>query len=129
VVTFVKEMGNVAEKKSGAPHDVAATVEAVFGCKWSLRILELIRQGVCRPGAIERALEGLTPKVQTYYFRRMMVLGILDRVVYPEIPPRVEYHLTEFGLQFLPILDSIAALQRDLTSADAASRRNHHERV
>jgi DNA-binding HxlR family transcriptional regulator len=114
VVTFVKEMGNLAKNKLSAPHDVAATVEAVFGCKWSLRILELIRQGVCRPGAIERALEGLTPKVQTYYFRRMEALGILDRVVYPEIPPRVEYHLTEFGLQFLPILDSIAELQRDL---------------
>jgi DNA-binding HxlR family transcriptional regulator len=114
VVTFVKEMGNLVEKNSATPPDVAATVEAVFGCKWSLRILELIRQGVCRPGAIERALEGLTPKVQTYYFRRMMTLGILNRVVYPEIPPRVEYHLTEFGLHFLPILDSIAALQRDL---------------
>ena len=108
-------MGNLAEKNLAGPHDVAATVEAVFGCKWSLRILELIRQGVCRPGAIERALYGLTPKVQTYYFRRMVALGILDRVVYPEIPPRVEYHLTEFGGHFLPILDSIAELQRNLT--------------
>lgn len=110
-------MGNLAEKNLAAPPDVAATVEAVFGCKWSLRILELIRQGVRRPGAIERALEGLTPKVQTYYFRRMVSLGILDRVVYPEIPPRVEYHLTEFGMRFLPILDSIAALQRDLNGS------------
>ncbi|HJX90995.1 MAG TPA: helix-turn-helix domain-containing protein [Pyrinomonadaceae bacterium] len=110
-------MGNLSEKISAAPHDVAATVEAVFGCKWSLRILELIRQGVNRPGAIERALEGLTPKVQTYYFRRMEALGILDRVVYAEIPPRVEYHLTEFGQHFLPILDSIAELQRDLNHA------------
>jgi len=113
----VKEIGNLAEKNSDAPHDVAATVEAVFGCKWSLRILGLIRQGVNRPGAIERALEGLTPKVQNYYFRRMVELGILDRVVYPEIPPRVEYHLTEFGQNFLPILDSIADLQRDLNRA------------
>src|SRR5262245_34876741 len=107
-------MENLVEKKSAASHDVAATVEAVFGCKWSLRILELIRQGVNRPGAIERALEGLTPKVQTYYFRRMVALGILERMVYPEIPPRVEYHLTDFGLRFMPILDSIAELQRDL---------------
>ena len=114
MLTFVKEMGNLAEKNSAGPRDVAATVEAVFGCKWSLRILELIRQGVCRPGAIERALDGLTPKVQTYYFRRMEALGILDRVVYAEIPPRVEYHLTEFGRNFLPILDAIANLQREL---------------
>ena len=106
--------GEFPQKKSCDAPDVAATVEAVFGCKWSLRILELIRQGVVRPGAIERALEGLTPKVQSYYFRRMVSLGILARVVYPEIPPRVEYHLTDFGRRFLPILDSIAELQRDL---------------
>jgi len=110
----MKEMENFGRKSSAAPPDVAAAVEAVFGCKWSLRILELIRQGVCRPGAIERALEGLTPKVQTYYFRRMVGLGVLERIVYPEIPPRVEYHLTDFGLRFVPILDSIAELQKDL---------------
>lgn len=112
-------MANFPKKNSKERLDVAAVVEAVFGCKWSLRILGLIRQGVCRPGAIERALEGLTPKVQTYYFRRMVTLGILERIIYPEIPPRVEYHLTDFGLRFMPILDSIDELQRDL---EAASR-------
>src|SRR5215208_1519345 len=113
----MKEMENSRQKNSTDPPDVAATVEAVFGCKWSLRILALIRHGVCRPGAIERALEGLTPKVQQYYFRRMVSLGILDRVVYPEIPPRVEYRLTDFGERFLPILDAIEELQRDLKSS------------
>lgn len=68
----MKEMPLFAKKSSEETLDVAAIVEAVFGCKWSLRILGLIRQGICRPGAIERALEGLTPKVQTYYFRRMV---------------------------------------------------------
>lgn len=94
--------------------DVAATVEAVFGCKWSLRILELIRRGINRPGTIERALEGLTPKVLNYYFRRMASLGILEKVIYPEVPPHVEYVLTSFGQRFVPILDSIATLQRSL---------------
>ena len=94
--------------------DVAATVEAVFGCKWSLRILRLIRQGVCRPGAIERSLEGLTTKVQHHYFQRMTSLGVLERVVFPEVPPRVEYRLTAFGEKFLPILDAIDGLQRQL---------------
>ena len=117
----MKETGLLPKKKSQEPSwetlNVAATVESVFGCKWSLRILALIRQGVCRPGAIERALPGLTPKVQTYYFRRMMEMGLLERVVYPEIPPRVEYHLTAFGLRFMPILDSIAELQREMEAA------------
>jgi DNA-binding HxlR family transcriptional regulator len=111
----MKEMPSLRDQKvSAKPPEVAEVIEAVFGCKWSLRILGLIRQGICRPGAIERKLEGLTPKVQNYYFRRMTELGILRRVVYPAVPPHVEYHLTDFGLRFVPILDSIEALQQEL---------------
>lgn len=115
----MKEMKETAEPlqesdSSGSVPGVAETVEAVFGCKWSLRILGLIRGGVNRPGAIERMLQGLTPKVQNYYFRRMVDLGILERIVYPEVPPRVEYRLTNFGQRFMPILDSIEELQREL---------------
>jgi DNA-binding HxlR family transcriptional regulator len=98
---------------TGSPN-VAETIEAVFGCKWSLRILGLIREGINRPGAIERRLDGLTPKVQNYYFHRMIDLGILERQVYPEVPPPVEYHLTSYGERFIPLLDSIKALQREL---------------
>jgi DNA-binding HxlR family transcriptional regulator len=111
----MKEMQSAPAKKvSAETPDVAEVVEAVFGCKWSLRILGLIRKGVCRPGAIERELEGLTTKVQNYYFRRMITLGILERIVYPEVPPHVEYQLTDFGLRFMPILDSIEELQHEL---------------
>jgi DNA-binding HxlR family transcriptional regulator len=119
----MKEMQSFPDKKilEEVP-DVAAVIEAVFGCKWSLRILGLIRKGVCRPGAIlqrrgfanERELEGLTTKVQNYYFRRMVTLGILERIVYSEVPPHVEYRLTDFGLRFMPILDSIEELQHEL---------------
>jgi DNA-binding HxlR family transcriptional regulator len=111
----MKEMQPLQDKKVSAEMlDVAEVVEAVFGCKWSLRILGLIRKGICRPGAIERELEGLTTKVQNYYFRRMVTLGILERIVYPEVPPHVEYRLTDFGLRFMPILDSIEDLQHEL---------------
>ncbi len=111
----MKEMPPQPEKKvlEKLP-DVAEVVEAVFGCKWSLRILGLIRCGTCRPGAIERELVGLTPKVRNYYFRRMIDLGILERVVFPEFPPHVEYRLTNFGWRFMPILDAIEQLQREL---------------
>jgi len=109
-----KEFEDFDESEDSSTN-VAGTVEAVFGCKWSLQILRLIRQGVCRPGAIERSLAGLTTKVQHHYFRRMVNLGILERVVFPEVPPRVEYRLTHFGEQFLPILDSIDRLQQELT--------------
>ena len=111
-------------KKSVAPDavpDAAAAVEAVFGCKWSLRILRLIRAGVCRPGAIERSLHGLTTKVQHHYLQRMVALGVLKRTVFPEIPPRVEYCLTPFGQRLVPILESIDRLQADLDNATAGA--------
>lgn len=117
----MKEMTKIVTSQEGNISadlpNVAKTVEAVFGCKWSLQILGLIRQGINRPGAIERSLSGLTPKVQSYYFQRMMNLGILEKVIFAEIPPRVEYHLTSFGLRFISILDSIQSLQDELESS------------
>lgn len=114
----MKELNKIGPvQKKINPHDrasVAETVEAVFGCKWSLRILNLIREGTHRPGQIQRALTGLTPKVQSYYFQRMLGLGILEKISYPQVPPRVEYRLSSFGLRFMPILDAIAALQREI---------------
>jgi len=106
------EPGNSPE--SGGVPDVAASVEAVFGCKWSIRHLALIQRGVCRPGEIERSLAGLTTKVQHHYFRRMMRLGILRREVFAEVPPRVEYRLTPFGERFVPLLQQIERLQHEL---------------
>ena len=95
---------------------VSAIIEAIFGCKWSLAILGLIRRGICRPSAIEKELEGLTSRVKNYYFRRLMELGILEKVIYPEVPPHVEYHLTALGQRVLPIIDAIEQLQKELES-------------
>lgn len=94
--------------------DAVEIVQVVFGCKWSLKILKLIRQGICRPGAIESKLDGLTSRVKNYTFRRMIALGILKKVVYPKVPPHVEYHLTPLAESLLPILDSIDELQQEL---------------
>lgn len=89
-------------------------VEDVLGCKWSLTVLQLIRQGICRPGEMERSVEGLTAKVLNERLRKLANYKIIQRHAYPEIPPRVEYRLTDFGLCFVPILDSIETLQHNL---------------
>jgi DNA-binding HxlR family transcriptional regulator len=115
-------MSNSSPERADAPN-VAEAVEAVFGCKWSIRILELIRTGVCRPGEIERSLTGLTTKVQHHYLRRMVSLGILRREVFAEVPPRVEYHLTSMGERFVPLLHQIAEFQRRLEQEAGASQR------
>jgi DNA-binding HxlR family transcriptional regulator len=119
----VKESAPRAANPDGSDGpDVAECVEAVFGCKWSIRILTLIRRGVCRPGEIERSLPGLTTKVQHHYFRRMVALGVLRREVHAEVPPRVEYRLTPFGERFVPMLEQIERFQNELASEVGSER-------
>jgi DNA-binding HxlR family transcriptional regulator len=99
---------------------VAEMVENIVGCKWSLRVLALVRDGVHRPGAMEHAVDGLTAKVLNERLRKLSRYGILHKTVYPESPPRVEYRLTDFGERFSTLLDSIDALEASLQ----AGRRN-----
>jgi DNA-binding HxlR family transcriptional regulator len=100
------------DQRSESRPTVERMVEEIVGCKWSLHVLQQIRAGVCRPGALERSAPGLTAKVLNERLSKMLRFGILERVVYPEAPPRVEYRLTEFGLRFTRILDAIDELQR-----------------
>lgn len=89
-------------------------VESIVGCKWSLTVLHLVRQGILRPGAMEHAVPGLSAKVLNERLRKLTRYGILDKHSYPEIPPRVEYRLTDFGGRFATLLDGISSLQEDL---------------
>lgn len=101
----------------------AAMLEYIVGCKWSIRILTLIRQGVDRPGTITRSIDGLTTKVQGDCLNKMVSCGILERIAYGEIPPRVEYKLTDLGQRFVSILDAVADLQQEI---DAGSQRHNN---
>ncbi|MEO1767267.1 winged helix-turn-helix transcriptional regulator [Thiobacter aerophilum] len=91
---------------------VARMMEEVLGCKWSLAVLDSVRRGVCRPGAIERAIGGISTKVLNERLRKLVRYGVLEKLSYPEIPPRVEYRLTGFGQRFVSILEQIEALER-----------------
>lgn len=88
-------------------------VEDVLGCKWTLTVLQLVRQGVCRPGAMERSVEGLTAKVLNERLKKLVDFQILQRQAYPEIPPRVEYTLSLFGRRFVEVLSAIEKLDQD----------------
>ena len=99
-----------------AEKNITDTISAVYGCKWSLRILRQISSGTNRPGAIEKALPGLTKRVQSYYLTRMIELEVLEKQSFPEIPPRVEYSITEYGKRILKIMDEIIQLESDLRS-------------
>ena len=93
---------------------VSRMVEDIVGCKWSLAVLGAVRGGVCRPGALEHAIEGLSKKVLNERLNKLVRFGILEKSAYPELPPRVEYRLTAFGAKFCGLLDGIDALQREL---------------
>ena len=93
------------------PSEVALMVESIVGCKWSLVVLQLLREGVNRPGAMERRVPGLTAKVLNERLRKMVRFGICEKVVFPVTPPHVEYQLTEFGGKFITLLRGIDQLQ------------------
>ena len=88
-------------------------VEDIVGCKWSLTVLELITSGVRRPGAMQKRVPGLTAKVLNERLRKLLRFGVIERDVFAEVPPRVEYRLTAFGRRFHDVLDQIAALQAE----------------
>lgn len=105
--------------------DVASMIESVVGCKWSIRVLSLIRNGVRRPGAMTRAVEGLSTKVLGERLDKFLRFGVLERVQYPEIPPRVEYRFTAFGERFVSLIDAVRILQDEVdTLAKAAPARS-----
>lgn len=93
---------------------VKRMVENIIRCKWSLSVLDMIRRGINRPGAMERSVEGLTTKVLNERLRKLVRFGIAAKTIYPETPPRVEYSLTDFGLKFIGLLDAIEALELEM---------------
>lgn len=105
---------NAKRKKNSADLPASRMVEDVVGCKWSLAVLGAVRGGVRRPGAMEHAIEGLSKKVLNERLRKLVRFGVLEKRIYPEVPPRVEYRLTRFGERFATLMDGVDALQREL---------------
>ncbi len=75
----------------------------------------MIRNGIHRPGAMQRQVEGLTTKVLNERLVKLSKFGIIEKKIYPEVPPRVEYFFTEFGSRFIEVVDLVDKLQQDLS--------------
>lgn len=102
----------ISRKKS--PENSARMVETIYGCKWSLTVYQLLNEGINRPGKMVKSVEGLTTKVLNECLRKNTDFGILERISFNEVPPRVEYKVTEFGQKFIGILDSLEQLQNEI---------------
>ena len=89
-------------------------VETIYGCKWSLTVYQLLDQGINRPGEMVRNVDGLSTKVLNACLKKNTDFGIVERVAFNEIPPRVEYKVTPFGTKFIRILDELEKLQDEI---------------
>ena len=79
----------------------------VIGGKWKPLILWVLKNGTFRFGELEDEFPGITQKVLTRQLRDLEQDGLITRKVYPEIPPRVEYTITQDGMTVVPILESL----------------------
>lgn len=95
--------------KAELPECPVATTVELIGSKWKLLILRNLLNRPWRFNELRRDLDGISQKVLTDSLRSMESDGIISRTVYPEVPPRVEYALSELGKKMRPLILDMAA--------------------
>ena len=95
------------KKKEELPDCPVATTVSLIGSKWKLLIIRNLLVRPWRFNELQRSLEGISQKVLTDSLRSMEEDGIITRTVYPEVPPRVEYALSELGETLRPIISDM----------------------
>jgi len=104
-------------------------LEDVVGCKWSVSVLCAVSDGISRPGALERHIQGISTKVLSERLRKLTTYGLLAKHVYAEVPPRTEYSLTQNGQKLVGIIGQLKLLDDEIkiaeqgAPADAKKRR------
>ncbi|MEY8485154.1 helix-turn-helix domain-containing protein [Lachnospiraceae bacterium 48-21] len=91
------------------PECPVATTVQLIGNKWKLLIIRNLQTRPWRFNELQKNLDGISQKVLTDSLRSMEAAGLITRTVYAEVPPRVEYSLSELGETMRPILDAMAA--------------------
>lgn len=95
--------------KAGLPACPVETTLTLIGDKWKVLILRDLMPGTKRFGELKKSVGNVSQKVLTAQLRTMENSGLVHREVYAEVPPRVEYSLTELGKSLKPILDAMWA--------------------
>lgn len=101
---YYRRLRGEMRKKEDLPECDVATTVSMVGSKWKLLI---IRNLIARPwrfNELQRDLSGVSQKVLTDSLRSLEADGIITRTVYPEVPPRVEYALSELGRSLCPVI-------------------------
>lgn len=100
-------------KKDELPACPVATTVQMIGSKWKLLIMRNLLARPWRFNELKRDLEGISQKVLTDSLRSMETDGIVIRTVFPEVPPRVEYSLSELGESMRPIMNAMEQWGKD----------------
>ena len=93
--------------KEELPECPVATTVQLIGSKWKLLILRNLLQRPWRFNEMKKTIDGISQKVLTDSLRSMEADGLITRTVYPEVPPRVEYALSELGQSMRPIIKAM----------------------
>ena len=94
-------------KKKELPACPVETTLTLIGDKWKVLILRDLMTGTKRFGELKKCVGNVSQKVLTVQLRAMEANGLVHRDVYAEVPPRVEYSLTDLGRSLKPILDAM----------------------
>ena len=95
------------------PQNLVEVALKTMGDQWKVMIIQELMNGTKRFGELKKELGNITQKVLTANLRALEEKGILIRTVYAQIPPRVEYTLTNFGYNLKPVLESMRAWAED----------------
>jgi DNA-binding HxlR family transcriptional regulator len=90
---------------------VCRTAEIISG-KWTLLVIRDLADGNMRFCELERSLEGISPRTLSLRLRALEEHGIVERNTYPEVPPRVEYALTDKGTALVPLIEDMRSYGR-----------------
>src|SRR6186997_911259 len=106
-VQYTPKSKHVDLTLQAAAQSVQNVIRVLEG-RWKLVILfQLFGANVRRFSELERAIPGISQKMLIQQLRQLEADGVVARIVYPEVPPRVEYHLTEWGQTLCPVLDNL----------------------
>ena len=94
-------------KEDILPECPVATTVSLIGSKWKLLIMRNLLARPWRFNELQKSIDGISQKAMTEALRSMVADGIVIRKAYPEVPPRVEYSLTELGESMRPIIKAM----------------------
>ena len=96
---------------------VCRTAEIVCG-KWTLLVIRDLAEGRSRFCELERSLQGISPRTLSLRLRALEEAGVVKRQTYPEVPPRVEYALTDKGRALVPLIEDMRTYGREWLACD-----------